>query len=95
MVTKMITMKLDDKFLKDIDKAVKKGNYQNRTEFIRASLRKNLDEEKMREAMASIAHLRGASKTKITDEEYERIRKTSVDGLEKWTSEKRLWFERL
>ena len=39
MVTEMITLKLDDQFLEEVDKAVKSAGYHNRTEFMRNALR--------------------------------------------------------
>lgn len=74
MVTDMITLKLDRKFLKEIDSLVKEENYQSRTEFIRNALREKVDEKKLKQAMKDISRLRGISKKKITDEELERIR---------------------
>ena len=74
MVTEMITLKLESKFLKEIDSVAKKNNYHNRTEFIRNALREKVDETKLKQAMQSIVHLRGASKKKTTEEEYERAR---------------------
>ncbi len=81
MVTEMITVKLENKFLKDIDNVVQKEGYQNRTEFIRNALREKVEEVKLRETMASIAHLKGASKKKTTEREYEEIRKRAFDEL--------------
>jgi len=83
MTTEMITLKLDSAFLKDIDSVVDKGSYHNRTEFIRNALREKVDEAKIREAMISISHLRGASKRKtpITDEDLEKIREEAFERL--------------
>ena len=72
MATEMITVKLDDEFLKNIDKVVEKEGYQNRTEFIRNALREKLEDAKFKEAMLELAHLKGASKKKTSDKEYER-----------------------
>ncbi|MFH0797904.1 MAG: ribbon-helix-helix domain-containing protein [Candidatus Woesearchaeota archaeon] len=83
MATEMITLKLDDKFLDEIDSFVKKEGYKNRTEFIRMALRLKVDECKLREAMASIAHVRGAAKRKISDEEYEENRQKAFEELSK------------
>lgn len=75
MATGMITMKIEDKFLKEIDSLVEKSNYQNRTEFIREALREKVDRLKYEEARLSIIHLLGAHKgKKTTDEDLERIR---------------------
>ncbi|MFH1182511.1 MAG: ribbon-helix-helix domain-containing protein [Candidatus Woesearchaeota archaeon] len=81
MVTEMITVKMDDKFLKAIDSVVEKQGYQNRTEFIRNALREKVDEVKLKEAMMQIARLKGASKKKTTDEELERIREEAYEEL--------------
>jgi len=81
MVTEMITVKLDDRFLGDIDSVVQKEGYQNRTEFIRNALREKVEESKLKEAMTSIAHLKGAAKKKTTPEEFEKIRERAFDAF--------------
>ena len=83
MVTEMITLKLEDKFLKDIDTIVKKEGFQNRTEFIRNALREKIDNIKLKQAMMEIAHLKGASKRKTTEEEYERARAKAFEEVYK------------
>ena len=74
MTTEMITLKLDGMFLKEIDSIVEKQGYHNRTEFIRNALREKVEETKLKEAMIQIAHLKGASKKKTSDEQLENIR---------------------
>jgi Arc/MetJ-type ribon-helix-helix transcriptional regulator len=83
MTTEMISLKLDSKFLKEIDDVVERQNYLNRTEFIRDSLRKNVDEAKMKEAMALLAPMKGASKRKTSDEDLERAREIVSQRIEK------------
>ncbi len=83
MGTEMITVKLDNVFLGDIDTIVKKEGYQNRTEFIRNALREKMEEIKLRKAMMSIAHLKGAAKKKTTDAEYEKIRIRAFEEISK------------
>lgn len=83
MVTEMITLKLDDEFLKNIDEVVEKEGYQNRTEFIRNALREKLEETKLKEAMIELSHLKGASKKKTSNEEYERIRLKAFEEISK------------
>ena len=73
----MITLKLENRFLKSIDELVQRRGYQNRTEFIRSALREKIDDERYKEAAASIRPLLGASKKKTTEEEYERARRTA------------------
>ena len=84
MATEMITLKLDSKFLKEIDSAVKTGNYHNRTEFIRQSLREKIEEARMKTAMKQIESLRGKFKDRHTsEEEYERVRQGVFNELDK------------
>ncbi len=83
MSTEMITLKLDSVFLKDIDSIVSRSGYQNRTEFIRNALREKIEEVKLKEAMISLGHLKGASKKKTSDEDVEKLRARAFDELEK------------
>ncbi len=82
MATQMITVKLDDGFLEEVDRTVKSEGYQNRTELIRNALREKVDKAKMKEALLELAHLKGKSK-KTTPAEYERVRKRAFEELEK------------
>jgi len=83
MTTEMITLKLDDKFLGDIDMVVKKDRYHNRTEFIREALRDKLEEARYKKCLAELAHLRGASTKKTSSKEYEEIRRKAFQELSK------------
>ena len=83
MTTDMITVKLEDTFLEDIDNLVKREGYQNRTEFIRAALRDKIEEVKLKEAIMSIAHLKGAAKKKTSEREYEDMRKKAFEEIAK------------
>lgn len=83
MATEVITLKLDGTFLKQIDGIVGAQGYQNRTEFIRNALREKVEEAKLREAMAQLANLKGASKKKTSDEQLEKIRNCVFKELEK------------
>ncbi|MFH0869722.1 MAG: ribbon-helix-helix domain-containing protein [archaeon] len=83
MVTEMITMKLDDVFLKEIDSIVSNSGYQNRTEFIRNALREKVEEARLKEAMISLGHLKGASKNKTTDGALDKLRMKAFETLDK------------
>ncbi len=83
MATNMITLKLEESFLKKIDAVVEKENYQNRTEFIRNALREKLEDVKVKEAMLEIAHLKGTAKKKISEEEYEKVRQQVFNEFDK------------
>jgi len=83
----MITLKLENRFLKSIDELVQRRGYQNRTEFIRSALREKVDDERYKEAAASIRPLLGASKKKTTEEEYERAREEAYRSFPKTKEE--------
>jgi metal-responsive CopG/Arc/MetJ family transcriptional regulator len=83
MTTEMITVKLEDRFLKDIDNIVEISGYQNRTEFIRNALREKVEEVKLKEAMIELACLKGASKKKTTEAVLEKIREKAFEELGK------------
>ena len=83
MTTEMITLKLEDKFLKEIDNTVEEQGYQNRTEFIRNALHEKLDANKLKKAMLEVAKFKGISKKRTTDKEYERIREKAFEELSK------------
>ena len=74
MVTEMISLKLENKFLDEIDIIVKKEGYQNRTEFIRNALREKVEEVKMKQAMVELSRYRGKAPRKTTDNERAKIR---------------------
>ena len=77
----MITLNLEDEFLKQIDKTVKVHNYANRTELIREALRDKLVEVQQRHIMAAIKAVQKANKTHVTKEEYEAVRKQGYRGM--------------
>ena len=87
MVTELVTFKMDSKMLKEVDKTSKQAGFHNRTEFIRAALRKEVDEIKLKEAMKKIAHIKGAANKKTTDEEYEKIRSLEFHSKNKESGE--------
>ena len=85
MVTELVTFKIEKKFLKDIDEVVKEANFQNRTEFIRASLRAGIDQIKLKKTMAELDTLRGSLRkgSQTTDKELEAIREKVFEEMDK------------
>jgi len=83
MATEMITVKMDNVFLGEVDKVVKNEGYQNRTEFIRNALREKVEEIKLKKAMMELAHLKGSAKKKTTEKDYEKIRAKAFDEISK------------
>lgn len=83
MATEMITLKLEDIFLNDLDSIVKNEGYQNRTEFIRNALREKIEEIKLKKAMMELAHFKGSVKKKTNEETYEKMRARAFEELSK------------
>ncbi len=83
MATELVTFKMEHNFLEEVDKTVKTAGFQNRTEFIRNALREKVEEIKLKEAMMQIAYLKGISKKKTSEKEYEKIRKRAFEELSK------------
>ncbi len=83
MATEMITLKLENVFLREIDNTFRKEGYQNRTEFIRNALRDKIEEIKLKKAMMELAHLKGSIKKKTTEEDYEKIRTKAFEEISK------------
>lgn len=81
MATELVTFKMEHKFLQEVDKTSKEAGFQSRTEFIRNALREKVEEAKLKKAMMEIAHLKGASKKKTTDEELHRAREKLSEQL--------------
>ena len=82
MTTEMITLKLEQDFLKEIDATLKQARYQNRTEFIREALREKLQEIRTKDAVAAVAKIRGMVKRHVSEEEYEEARKNLPEHLD-------------
>ena len=79
----MITLKLEDTFLGEIDKIVEKDGFQSRTEFIRSALREKVDQTKLKDTLLELSSLKGAAKKKVTAEEYEKNRLKAFEEISK------------
>ena len=64
-----ISIKLEDNFLKDLKKAMKKKSYSTKSEFIREAIRDKIEEIEKKEMLQHIDRIAGKSKRKTTDEE--------------------------
>ena len=62
-----VSLKLEDGFLKDIEKTMKKHRYTTKTEFIREAIRDKIRDLEKEEALLRAKKLYGASKIKTTD----------------------------
>jgi Arc/MetJ-type ribon-helix-helix transcriptional regulator len=83
MATDLVTFKLDEKFLQEVDDAVEHSNFSSRTDFIRAALRDKVDEVKFKEIYEQLGKLKGAGKRKrqTTDAEIHRVREQALQNL--------------
>ncbi len=78
-----ISLKLDAKFLKDLEKVVKNNRYSTKTEFVREAIRDKINEIEKREMSKSINKLFGSSKHKTTDKNLHKARKELIEIYEK------------
>jgi len=69
-----VTFKLQEKFLKKIDKLLHPLNFNNRTEFIREAVREKLNKIETDRFMKRLAHYKGAAKNHISDEQLSKIK---------------------
>jgi len=78
---KLITLKLGDELLRQVDDLTPSFGFANRTEFIRNALREKVEEYRLKKALLKLSKSRGVMKNRgFTDEEYELAR---VEAFEK------------
>ncbi len=78
-----ISLRLETKFLKELEELIKKHNYMTKTEFIREAIRDKIIELEKQEALIKLKRLYGASKKKTTDEELHKAREKAFEELDK------------
>lgn len=79
----IISLKLGDGLLTEVDQILKKHRYSTRTEFIRDAIREKLSDLEKDEILRSLAKLRGSSKRKTTDEQLHIAREKAFEELGK------------
>ncbi len=77
-----ITIKLEDKFAKDVEEAIKRHRYTTKTEFVREAIRDKLKEIEDEEALLHARKLYGASKKKTSDKALHKARERAFSELE-------------
>ena len=78
----VISLKLDENMLNNIDKSLQKHNYSTRTEFVRDAIREKLENMTREELIQEFLKTKGKFKHMNTsDEDLERIRQKSYDEL--------------
>lgn len=81
-MTQLVTFKLKETVLKEIDKIASLFGFTNRTEFIRTSLREKVEEYKLKQALLNLSKNKGFAKNKkISDRELEKIKEQTFSKL--------------
>ena len=78
-----VSLKLEDKFLKDIEEIMKKHRYTTKTEFIREAIRDKIRDLEKEELILRAKALYGASKRKTTDEDVHRAGEEAFRELDR------------
>tara|TARA_Y100000310_G_C20450634_1_gene700538 strand:+ start:162 stop:416 length:255 start_codon:yes stop_codon:yes gene_type:complete len=78
-----VSLKLENTFLRDIEKIMKRFRYTTKTEFIREAIRDKIHDLEKEEALLRAKSLYGASKRKTTDAELHKAGDKAFDELEK------------
>ncbi|HLC55048.1 MAG TPA: ribbon-helix-helix domain-containing protein [Candidatus Nanoarchaeia archaeon] len=78
-----ITIKMDEKMLKEMDRKLGEHRYSTRTEFIRDAIRDKLSELEKEEILKSISRLRGISRRKTSDQKLHAAGEEAFQLFEK------------
>ncbi|MBI2654197.1 hypothetical protein HYX02_05310 [Candidatus Woesearchaeota archaeon] len=78
-----ISLKLEDRFLKDIEKIMKRHRYTTKTEFIREAIRDKIKDLEKEELLLRAKMLYGASKRKTTDAQLHIAREKAFKEIDK------------
>lgn len=79
----MISLKLDNELLSEIDHKLSKHRYSTRTEFIRDAIREKLSDLEKEELLRGLTKIKGSSKYKTTNEQLHKAREIAFELLEK------------
>ena len=77
-----VSLKLEDTFLRDIEKTMKKFRYTTKTEFIRESIRDKINDLEKEAALLRVNALYGASKRKTTAAERHKAGELAFEELD-------------
>lgn len=78
-----LSLKLEDEFLQDIQKTMKKHRYTTKTEFIREAIRDKIKDLEKEEALLRLEKAYGASKRKTTDEDIHKAGEKAFEDIAK------------
>jgi metal-responsive CopG/Arc/MetJ family transcriptional regulator len=77
-----ITIKVEDDFAREIDKAMR-PYYSTKTEFIREALRDKVKKIEAERFMNKLEKFKGSAKVKVSDEELHKAREKIAKGYAK------------
>ena len=78
-----ISLRLETKFIRELESFIKKHNYMTKTEFIREAMRDKIKELEKQEILNKIEKLFGSSKRKTTNEQLHIAGEKAFEQLEK------------
>ena len=78
-----ITIKMEDKFLEELDQKLEEHRYSTRTEFIRDAIREKLSELEKEEVLKNLAQLKGSSKRRTSDDDLHKAGEKAFELLER------------
>ncbi len=79
----VISLKLEEGLLEEIDQTLSKHRYSTRTEFIRDAIREKLSDLEKEDMLKELTKLKGSSKRKTTDEELHHAGEKAFELLER------------
>ncbi len=77
-----VCIKLEDGFLKDVEKTMKVHKYMTKTEFIREAIRDKIRDLEKERLLMSVRKFYGSSKRKTTDEQLHKSGEKAFKELE-------------
>ena len=78
-----VSLKLDNLFLKDIQRSMKKHRYETKTEFIRQAIRDKLKALEHEETLSRLRKLYGSSFTRTTDKALHKAGEQAFKEIER------------
>ena len=78
-----VSLKLENEFLRDIEKVMKKHRYTTKTEFIREAIRDKIKDLEKEKALMRLEKAYGASKRKTTQAQLEKAKEKAFEDIAK------------
>lgn len=78
-----ISIRFEDNFLHDIEKAMKSHRYATKAEFIREAIRDKIKDLEKEKALIRLENVYGASKRKTTQAQLEKAKEKAFEDIAK------------